>query len=156
MDFDQLLALLQAFQDEEVDYVLVGGAALNIHGIIRATEDVDVFVRPTGDNVDRLKRALRRLWDDSDIEQITADDLAGGYPTIRYGPPGVDFAVDLIARLGTEIGYDDVVAESVTIEGVEIAVATPSTLYRMKSGTVRPIDHADAAALKEKFDLEAD
>jgi hypothetical protein len=39
----------------------------------------------------------------------------------------------------------------VVIEGVPVRLATPSTLYRMKRDTVRPIDRADAAALRERF-----
>jgi hypothetical protein len=38
MDFDTLLDLLRALAREGVDYVLVGGVALNVHGIVRATE----------------------------------------------------------------------------------------------------------------------
>ncbi len=154
VEFDRMLSLLRAFEHEQVDYVLVGAAALNIHGIIRATEDVDVFIRPERENVDRLKRALKLLWDDPDIDQIRADELAGSYPTIRYGPPGEDFVIDLISRLGVAFQFEDLRAEIVTIEGVVVRVASPSTLYRMKSGTIRPIDHADAYALKEKFKIE--
>lgn len=40
------------------------------------------------------------------------------------------------------------------MEGVPVRVATPRTLYAMKRGTVRPRDHADAAALQEKFHME--
>ena len=39
------------------------------------------------------------------------------------------------------------------VEGIKVPVATPATLYRMKKDTVRPIDRADAAALREKFGL---
>lgn len=149
-----MLELVRALEDEGVDYVLVGGAAINLHGIIRATEDIDFFVRPEEGNVAGLRRALRRLWDDPDIEQIRAEDLAGPYPTVRYGPPGEDFVVDLISRLGTAVAYDDLEWNAISIEGVDVRVATPSTLYRMKRDTVRPIDHADAATLKDKFKLE--
>ena len=43
MNFD---ALLGALHRDRVEYVLVGGVALNLHGIVRATEDVDFFVDP--------------------------------------------------------------------------------------------------------------
>ena len=57
MDFERFLDLLRALASEGIDYALVSGVALNLHGIVRATEDVDLFIRPSGDNVDRLKRA---------------------------------------------------------------------------------------------------
>jgi hypothetical protein len=153
MEFDKLLALLDAFEKERVEYVLVGGAAVNLHGIIRATEDMDFFVRPDPENVERLKRALRTVWDDPEIDQISADDLAGQYPTIRYGPPDEDFVVDILSRLGEAFSFADIAWNPVVIEGVTVRLATPSALYRMKKDTIRPIDRADAATLKDKFGL---
>lgn len=154
MTFDSFLHLLRALETERVDYVLVGATALGLHGIVRATEDIDLFVRPESENVERLKRALRSVWSDPEIDQISAQDLAGDYPTIRYVPPGETMVVDLLARLGTAFAFDDLEVESVVIEGVRIRVATPRTLYRMKKDTIRPIDRADAATLREKFKLE--
>lgn len=154
MGFDDFLALLRALETHEVDYVLVGGVALGVHGLVRATEDIDLFVRPEAGNVERLKRALRAVWDDPEIEQISARDLSGDYPTVRYVPPVAGPVVDLIARLGTEIGFDDLESERVELEGVRVQVATPRALFRMKRDALRPIDRADAEALKEKFGLE--
>lgn len=113
-------------------------------------------MRPSVENVERLRQSLRSLWSDPDIEQITANDLAGSYPTIRYGPPGEDFVIDLLSRLGTAVSFDDLEVQIIDVEGVQVRVATPATLYRMKRDTVRPIDHADAAALKDKFKIRGD
>jgi hypothetical protein len=68
----------------------------------------------------------------------------------------VSFVIDLMARLGTAFAYEDLEFETVSMEGVPVRVATVRTLYRMKKGTTRPIDQADAAALREKFGLEED
>jgi hypothetical protein len=156
MDFDRFLELLTALAREQVDYVLVGAAALSLHGIVRATEDIDLFLRPEPDNVARLKRALRSVWDDVEIAGITAQDLAGEYPTVRYGPPGEAFVIDLLSRLGTAFSFDDLEVQTVSVDGVPVRVATPRTLYLMKKDTVRPIDRADAAALRERFGLDED
>jgi hypothetical protein len=51
MSVDQFLAVLRAFARERVEYVLVGGVAVNIHGIVRTTEGIDFFVHPTEENV---------------------------------------------------------------------------------------------------------
>ena len=156
MDFERLLQMLRAFEAHDVEYILVGGAALGLHGLIRATEDVDLFVRPAPENIERLRQALRSVWDDPDIEQITVQDLAGEYPTVRYVPPDESLAVDLIAHLGSELRFEDLEAQTVILEGVRVRTATPRTLYRMKKDTIRPIDRADAAALRDKFGLEGD
>lgn len=154
MDFEKLLQLLRALQACEVDYILVGGAALGMHGLVRATEDVDIFVRPESENIERLRRALCSVWNDPEIEQITAQDLAGDYPTVRYVPPDGSLPVDLISHLGSEVRFEDLEAQTIVLEGVSVRTATPRTLYRMKKDTIRPIDRADAAALRQKFGLE--
>lgn len=154
MDFDRVVTLLRALAAEDVEYALVGGVALGLHGLIRATEDVDLFVRPTHENIEKLRRALRAVWNDPDIEQITERDLGGEYPTVRYGPPDGSMVIDLIGRLGEAVSFDDLDVEHRTLDGADVKLATPRTLYHMKRDTVRPIDHADAAALRAKFGLD--
>ncbi|MDE0457596.1 MAG: nucleotidyl transferase AbiEii/AbiGii toxin family protein [Chromatiales bacterium] len=154
IDLDRLLALVRALNREGVEYAVVGATALGLHGLARATEDVDLFVRPTPDNVARLRRALSAVWSDPDIDSIVASDLAGEYPTIRYGPPDGSFTLDLLARLGERLGYDDIEAATVELQGEPVRAATPRMLYRMKRDTLRPLDQVDAATLRRTFDLE--
>lgn len=151
---DDALRVIASLNEAGVEYVVVGGVAMNVHGFVRATEDLDVFIRPDPENVERLRKALRSLWSDPSIEQITAQDLCGDYPSVRYGPPEGTLYLDILTRLGEATLYADIEAEQREIAGVRVRVATPRSLYRMKKGTVRPIDHADAAALGAAFDLE--
>jgi hypothetical protein len=150
------MAVLAALREENVEYVLVGGVAVGLHGFERATSDIDLFVRPTEENVGRLRAALKRVFDDPSIDEITAEDLAGDYPTIRYGPPEADYLIDILGRLGTEIVFDDLQYEPLAVGGTIVNLATPRTLYRMKRDTVRPIDRIDAEVLKDAFHLEDD
>ena len=146
--------LLDAFFALERRLVLTGGGALaGFYFGHRDTEDIDLFIRPTATNVACVRSALASLWTDPAIEEIVVEDLAGEYPTVRYGPPGEDFVIDLIARLGDAFEFESLVAETMVIEGVRVRVATPQTLYRMKRDTLRPIDQVDAEALRQKFDL---
>lgn len=154
MRFEQAKDLLDAFAREGVQYVLVGSMAMAAHGIVRATEDIDFFVAPLPDNVDAVKRALRSVFDDDSIGEISSDDLAGAYPVIRYGPPDGELLIDLIGRLGEAFAFDDIEAETIDIDGTPVTVATPSMLYAMKRDTIRPQDRADAEVLRERFDLE--
>ena len=154
IDLDRLLTLVRALNREGVDYAVVGAVALGLHGLARATEDVDLFVRPTPDNVVRLKRALSAVWPDPDIDTIDASDLAGEYPAIRYGPPDGSFTLDLLSRLGERFRYEDIETTTLMIEGEPVQAATPRMLYVMKRDTLRPLDHADAAALRRTFGLE--
>jgi hypothetical protein len=49
VDFATLKAVLAAFEREGVRYAVFGAAALNLHGLARFTEDLDVFLEPTSD-----------------------------------------------------------------------------------------------------------
>lgn len=111
--------------------------ALAAHGVDRATRDVDLFVAPDPGNVAALRRVLRRVFDDPEIAEITADDLAGEYPAVQYGPPGVDFTIDIVSRLGEAFAFDDLDIEDVDVGGVAARVVSVATLYRMKRDTVR-------------------
>jgi hypothetical protein len=153
MDFDKLTAICAAFNREGVEYIVFGGAAVNLHGIFRSTEDVDFFVRPEPDNVVRIKRALRSLWNDPAIDEIQDDDMVGAYPSFRYGPPNETFSIDCVSRLGEAFQYGDLDFEVHEVEGVPVRLATPATLVRMKRDTVRYKDHQDAARLRQKFNL---
>jgi hypothetical protein len=154
VEFAEAMKILAALEREEVRYVLVGSMGMAVLGVIRATRDIDFFVDPTPDNVARLRSALRSVYADPCIEEITAEDLGGEYPAIQYVPPEGDFWIDLLARLGERFRYDDIEWQGVDIDGVTVRVATPWMLYRMKRDTVRPQDEVDAAELKRRFEIE--
>jgi hypothetical protein len=152
-----MVRVLAALAAERVEYVLIGAAAMGVHGVIRATEDLDLMIRATPDNVERLRRALRTAYPgDPNIDEIRTDDLLGDYPAVRYYPPTGDLYFDILTRLGEVAAYESVEAETREVAGVQVVVATPRALYRLKKGTVRPLDRQDAAMLRERFGLKED
>lgn len=94
-------------------------------GVARATKDIDFLVEPLPDNVDRLRAALREVFDDDSVEEITSADLAGDCPVVRYG----------LRKEGSL---------STLLAGVPVPVATVRVLFEMRRGTLRPQDRADA------------
>ena len=155
MDRDEILRVLRAFEAAGLEYVLIGATAMGFHGVVRATEDLDLFIRATAENVDRLRVALKASYaDDPHVDEITAADLLGDYPAVRYYPPSGDLYFDILTRLGEAASFETVEAETKEIEGTHVKVATPLALYRLKKGTLRSKDHEDAAALRERFNLK--
>ncbi len=154
MEVDEALKVLASLEKEGVDYVLVGGAALTIHGLVRATEDLDLFVRPTAENIERLRRALRFIYQDPSIDEISTEDLLGDYPAVRYYPPSGELFLDILTRLGEFATFESLEAHEVEWNGVKVRVASPKTLYWMKKDTVRDIDRLDAERLREVFGLK--
>ncbi|MEX2660502.1 MAG: nucleotidyl transferase AbiEii/AbiGii toxin family protein [Vicinamibacterales bacterium] len=80
MDYEVLKRLLSALEVRGVTYAIFGGIALNLHGLARFTEDVDIFIPPDADNIERLKAALRdvirrlpsRIWRSSGYHSRTS------------------------------------------------------------------------------------
>ena len=155
MEREELLRVLRAFESEGLEYVLIGATAMGIQGLVRATEDVDLLIRATPENVERMRRAFRAAYDnDPCIDEIRTLDLLGEYPAVRYYPPSGDLYFDVITRLGEAASFENVESERKDVEGIGVRVATPAALYRLKKDTVRPVDRMDAAALRERFGLD--
>lgn len=154
MDYDVLKRLIAALEAREVRYAIFGAIAMNLHGLVRATEDVDLFIEPDAANIGRLRQALTDAFNDPEISQITAADLLGDYPSVRYTPPQGTFYMDLLTRLGEAFTFADLETVRVPFDGLTTTVVTPRTLYRMKKDTVRLKDRADAEMLRRRFHLE--
>ena len=155
MDRDEIFRVLRAFEASGLEYALIGAAAMGLHGIVRATEDVDLFITATPENVERLRVALRSAYDaDPHVEEISAADLLGEYPAVRYYPPSGDLYFDIMTRLGEMASFETVETETKVVQGTRISVATPMALYRLKRDTVRAKDREDAAMLRERFALK--
>ena len=156
MNLKEVLRILASFEREKLDYAVIGGVAVNLHGIPRTTEDLDFFVRPTPENIDRLRRALDAVYDDPSIAEISTEDLTGDYPAVRYYPPETDLYLDILTRLGEYASFDDLEVAEIEIDEVKVRLVTPRTLYWLKKDTVRDLDRIDAQFIKEKFNLQDD
>jgi len=155
VDEDQLLAVFRALAEYGAVYAVFGGIALGLHGLARSTADLDLFIPAERANVERLKSALRALFDDPSIGEISADDLCGDYPAVRYVPPE-GFGFDILTRLGEAFRFEDLEVEEKVYGDVRVQVVSPRTLWRLKKDTVRPVDQMDAAALADRFGFEDD
>lgn len=129
---DPLLTLLGRFRDERVEYVLVGGQAVRLNGYLRATEDVDVLVKPTRANGERVIRALNFLAASRELDAgwfaPTAD---GNVENIRVAD---DLVVDLLFSANGET-YESVqpYVRELTIEGTPVKVLNIDGLLKTKT-----------------------
>jgi hypothetical protein len=150
--FEDFIKVLEAFEKYEVDYILVGGVAVILHGMQRLTRDVDVFINIIPENIVKLRKALHSIYNDPSIEEITLSEL-NDYPVIRYGTPS-GFYIDIMARLGEVATYDSLKYEIIDYNGIKIKIATPETLYQLKRDTLRDKDKIDAVFLRELIEAK--
>src|SRR4030042_2681013 len=144
----RFLDIMRAVPAEDVDYSLSGVFAVILHGLSRLTADIDIFVKPEADNLERLKKALRKVFPtDDEIYSLSLRDLQD-YAVVRFGTAD-DFYIDLIAGIGEMFRYEDLEFEVREVAGAQVRIATPETLLRMKQDTVRPEDKRDARFLAE-------
>lgn len=153
-------ALLRHFAEAGLQYVVIGGVAVNAHGVLRATKDLDICPDPARDNLSRLASILRDL----DAAQIGMEDFDAG--ELPFDPTRVDDLAQggnfrLSTRLGDldvmqwvsgipgDLAYPTLVSEVETIElpGVEIPVCSLAHLRAMKRAAGRPQDLQDLADL---------
>ncbi len=143
--FEKFMEVLDALEKERVEYILIGGFAVILYGLPRVTQDIDIFLKPTGGNISGLKKALKSVFNDRSIDDITLEML-GQYPVVRYGAPD-GFSIDIIISLGDAFVYEDLGYETKDVSGHSIRIATIESLYEMKKDTVRPIDKSDSIFL---------
>lgn len=141
-DFRDLLA---EFNAQGVEYVIVGAHALAAHGHVRATKDLDVWVRPAPENAARVLKALRVFG--APLHDLTEADLVEpglvfqiGVPPIRIDVltaiDGVEFSEAWSSRLVSKFGDQTV------------AVLSKLHLIQNKRAAGRTQDLADVERLE--------
>lgn len=146
--FARFLDIMRALSGEKAEYVLIGGFAVILHGLSRLTADIDIFIKPEAENLDRVRKALKKVFpEDNEIDSLSLQDLRD-YAVVRFGTED-DFYIDLIADIGEMFRYEDLEWEVREVAGAQVRIATPETLLRMKKDTIRPEDQRDARFLAE-------
>jgi predicted nucleotidyltransferase len=151
--FNKFIELMASFDKNEVEYVVIGGIAINLHGFSRNTEDIDLFVNPNEDNIKKLQFSLFEIFKDKDIYEITLEELKK-YQVIRYISEE-STTIDVIAKLGDRFDFSDIEYDIKIIDGIKIKFANLKTLYLLKEKTYREIDQLDLKFIKAKQNSNA-
>jgi hypothetical protein len=140
--------LLSEFNAKRVEYLVVGAHALAAHGHVRATKDIDIWVRPSSDNARRIIDALAAFG--APTHGTTIDDLSGPDFVLQIGVPPV--RIDIITSI-TAVEFDEAwPARLQTIfDGEPVGVLSRQHLIQNKSATGRPQDVADVHFLKTQL-----
>jgi hypothetical protein len=150
-----LSRLLETLDRHRVDYVVIGGVAVQVHGHRRTTMDLDLVPGPRPENLRRLAKALEEL-------EAQPRDASHGQAEVSIADPERLAVAAVIPPLSTRHGqlhilnepkgarpFDDLREAALVLEvdGVEIAVVSLDDLIRMKRAAGRPADLEDIAAL---------
>lgn len=141
-DFAEMLDALSAAGAE---FLIVGAHALAAHGRPRATGDLDLWVRPTPENAERVWRALTAFG--SPLNEITLADLSTPGVVFQIGLPPA--RIDILTSL-TGLTFEEAWPrrQSFSVEGRALPFLSREDLIRNKTALGRPRDLADIDDLK--------
>jgi len=145
---DDLKALIESLNRQQVDYLLIGGYALFVHGYHRATMDIDVLVPATVDSGTKVKAALMVLPDQA-VKDLEPEWFLDG-ENIRVADA---FLVDVMLNACGET-YETLNQYAVTVDldGIPVRTVSLEGLLRTKQ-TVRDKDVADRNILERALNL---
>lgn len=147
-DFRDILSCLK---DEGVDFILVGAYALAAHGFLRATGDIDLWLRNSPDNARKILRALAKFG--APTSDLSEEDFTNPTTVLQLGvePRRIDLlmgidGVDFDAAAGGKV--------KIAVDGMEIFVLSKEDLLKNKLAAGRDKDRGDIAWLEKSLSEE--
>jgi len=132
----------------EARFLIVGAHALGLHGVARATADLDLWIEPSQENVDRVWRALAAFGAPMESLGIQPADLTRPNIVAQFGLP--PYRIDLLTGV-SGLTFED--AWNTRVEAPFEDVRAPfigrDAFIRNKRATGRTKDRADLEALGE-------
>jgi hypothetical protein len=140
------LEMLSALSEAGAEFLVVGAYALAAHGRPRATGDLDLWVRPTAENADRVYSALRRFG--APLHDLQPGELAG--PDLVFQIGVAPARIDLLTSI-SGVTFTDAWATRITVPigELQVPVIGRDRLIQNKRAAGRPRDLADLADLGE-------
>lgn len=145
---EDFVDLVHCLIEEACDFVIVGAHALAVHGSPRATGDLDVLVRPTAANAERVYAALVRFGAPVAAHGLAPADFATGGCVYQMGLP--PFRIDILTEI-SGVSFDEAVEDAVSTHlGPEpVRCIGIAAMLRNKRASGRTKDLADAEVLEE-------
>src|SRR5712691_2936342 len=154
------IELFRALEEENVRYLLVGGLAVNLHGVARFTADVDIMLALDAENLGHFVAAAKRLKL-KPVVPVTLDDFADAAKVRSWIDdkrmlafalrPPEQWAPTLDVLVKPAVAFEAAYGRQVrtTAEGVPVCLAAIEDIITLKTGTGRRNDEADILALQQ-------
>ena len=143
-DFEEMLA---ALSEARADFMVIGAHAVAVYARPRATGDLDIWVRPTPANAERVWAALVAFG--APLHELTRDDLAADDLVFQIGiAPN---RIDILTTIGG-VEFEGAWPRRTTVElwGLRVPVIGRDDLIASKRAAGRPQDLADIAELERR------
>jgi hypothetical protein len=149
--------LLEALDEADVRFVVIGGFAVGAHGYPRATKDLDVVPDPDAENLARLARVLSDLdasvlgMEEFSEEEVVQPDAAGLGMGGNFVLATSRGRLEVMQAVGPDLEYSDLEAAAVEddVFGHRVRFCGFDHLVAMKEAAGRPEDEVDLQRLRE-------
>lgn len=138
------LDFIVCLNERDVDFVLVGGYALGVHGVVRATGDIDFLYRRTAENVRALCTAMNEFGAPREVIDQTSLMMSGIVTQFGRPPVRIDLLNEIDGVTFLEVWNS---ATRATLDGQEIRVIGLRELKKNKNATGRKKDSEDVRRL---------
>ncbi len=147
---DDWADVLVSLTETDARFLVIGAHALAVHGVPRATRDLDIWVEPTESNADRVWAALVRFGAPLADLGIRREDFSKRGVVVQLGlpPRRIDFLTDISGVPDFRVAY--VNREVRTIAACDVPFLGRTELIENKRATGRLQDQADVKALGEE------
>lgn len=142
-------ALVSALKQADVRYLIAGGLAVNAHGYLRFTGDIDVVVRLVPDNIERAFAALATIG----YRPLDAWIREKGMQVLQFWSDAHrETPVDMFVQ--EPFDFEDEYRRSLVkpLGSTEVRFVTIPTLIRMKQAANRPQDRIDIEYLRKRLE----
>jgi predicted nucleotidyltransferase len=140
--------LLESLARAEVKFIIVGGVAVALNGFVRTTDDVDILIERSPENIDRLLATLGSFGEGHarELSPKDFDEAEGAVRVIE------DFPLDIFTVMRGEL-YGDLAGDlrQTTINGMKVDFLSADGLIRLKTDSAREQDQIDIAALRKRI-----
>jgi hypothetical protein len=152
-NFSQYEKLLAALVVDGVDFATVGGIAITMNGYVRATEDADIIVHDSLENLRKLLQCLEK-WGEGWARELKPEDFVFSEGSVRVIE---DFILDIFTRMrGRSLEDFRPRLRHFETGGVRIPYLSPADLIFLKQDSWRDKDRLDVAAMKEILARESE
>ena len=146
---EEILNFWKALQEFNVQYIMVGGYATNLHGYQRFTGDLDIWLKDTLENRKALRKAFQRC-DMGDYPMIDHMQFVTGWTDFHLNNGlRLDILIDMKGLEGYTFDECLELASIADIENVKIPFLHINQLIENKKTVNRPKDRIDVLALEE-------
>ncbi|MFP4423445.1 MAG: hypothetical protein ACLFRG_23180 [Desulfococcaceae bacterium] len=137
--------MLSAFNEERVEYLVVGAYALAAHGFVRATGDIDLWIKSSEENAERVMKALMTFG--APLADLSIKDLIKPDLIFQIGviPRRIDILTSIDGVAFTEAWE---LRQEIALEDLKIPVISRTHLIKNKKKSGRPKDKIDVEWLE--------